>query len=75
MGRFELADRGVFDRTHMRWFTPATFVEMFERAGFRVRKLGPVTPFSQRTMALSRLTGGRYDHLFMAQISIEGRKR
>ena len=75
MGRFELADRGVFDRTHMRWFTPATFVEMFERAGFRVESVGPVTPFSQRTMALSRLTGGRYDHLFMAQISIEGRKR
>lgn len=75
MGRFELADRGVFDRTHMRWFTPETFAEMFERAGFRIERVSPVTPFSSRTMAISRMTGGRYDHLFTAQISIEARRR
>jgi len=74
-GRFDLADQGVFDRTHLRWFTPATFAAMFEIAGFRIEHLGPVTPFSPRIEALSRWTAGRVDHLFMTQISIQGRRR
>jgi len=74
-GRFDLADSGVFDRTHMRWFTPDTYAEMFANAGFEVVHVGPVTPFSERTRIVSALTGGRLDHLFMAQISIEAVKR
>jgi SAM-dependent methyltransferase len=73
-GRFNLADQGVFDRTHMRWFTPSTFASMFEDAGLKVESLGPVTPFSQRTEMISRFTKGRYDHLFMTQIQIAARK-
>lgn len=74
-GRFELTDRGVFDRTHMRWFTPATFADMFERAGFRVQSVGPVRPFSDKARAVSRLTRGRLDHLFMTQIELIGHRR
>lgn len=74
-GRFELADQGVMDRTHMRWFTPASYAAMAERAGFAVTRVGPVTPFSGRTRLLSRLTRGGLDHLFMVQIAIEARRR
>lgn len=74
-GRFNLADQGVFDRTHMRWFTPATFRAMFEGAGFTVESVAPVTPFSSRTKLISRLTAGRFDHLFMVQIALAGRRR
>lgn len=74
-GRFDLADRGVFDRTHMRWFTPRTFAAMFEEAGFVVSSVGPVTPFAPRTKLLSRLSGGGLDHLFMVQICLEARRR
>lgn len=74
-GRFELADQGVFDRTHMRWFTPASFRAMFERAGFEVVRLDPVTPFSARTRLLSAAVGGRLDHLFTTQICLEARRR
>lgn len=74
-GRFDLDEQGVFDRTHMRWFTPATFAGMFETAGFRVEQVGPVTPFSARTQMVSRLTLGQFDHLFMTQIAIEARRR
>jgi 2-polyprenyl-3-methyl-5-hydroxy-6-metoxy-1,4-benzoquinol methylase len=74
-GRFNLADQGVFDRTHMRWFTPATFAAMFNQAGFRVEHVGPVTPFAPRTEALSRWTNGRFDHLFITQISLQGVRR
>lgn len=74
-GRFNLAEKGVFDRTHMRWFTPDTFVDMFEQAGFDIEWVGPVTPFSERTRRFSRLTGGRFDHLFMVQIAVAGVRR
>lgn len=74
-GRFPLADQGVFDRTHLRWFTPSSFADMFEAAGFRIDRLRPVTPFAPRTALLSRVTRGRFDHLFMVQIAVEGRRR
>jgi 2-polyprenyl-3-methyl-5-hydroxy-6-metoxy-1,4-benzoquinol methylase len=69
-GRFNLADQGVFDRTHLRWFTPATFSGLIHEAGFRIEQIGPVTPFSPRTELISRLSGGRFDHLFMTQIAV-----
>jgi SAM-dependent methyltransferase len=75
LGRFDLADAGVFDRTHLRWFTPETFARMFRMAGFSVDHVGPVTAFSPRVERISRLAGGRLDHLFMTQISLQGRKR
>lgn len=74
-GRFNLTDRGVFDRTHLRWFTPTTFAHMFEDAGFRIEWVGPVTPFSKRTQLISRLTKGRSDHLFTTQIAVYGVRR
>ncbi|MGH1418534.1 MAG: class I SAM-dependent methyltransferase [Hyphomicrobiaceae bacterium] len=74
-GHFPATDKGVFDRTHLRWFTPETFVEMFEVAGFQVKYCGPVTPFSKRVELLSHATGGRLDHLFMTQIAIDGVRR
>lgn len=75
MGRFQLADQGVFDRTHLRWFTPGTFADMIEKAGFDVEEIGPVTAFSPRTELISKLTGGRFDHLFMTQIAVIATKR
>lgn len=36
MGDFRYADSGLMDRTHLRWFTRQTIIEMFEGAGFRV---------------------------------------
>lgn len=74
-GRFELADRGVFDRTHLRWFTPDSFAAMFERSGYRVQAVGPVKPFAGKAELLSRWSGGRLDHLLMTQISLEARRR
>jgi 2-polyprenyl-3-methyl-5-hydroxy-6-metoxy-1,4-benzoquinol methylase len=75
LGRFSLADQGVFDRTHLRWFTPKSFAELAEQAGFEIEEIGPVTAFSPRTELISRLTGGSFDHLFMTQITLIARKR
>lgn len=35
-GRWDYADIGILDRTHVRFFTRATMCEMFERAGYVV---------------------------------------
>ncbi len=74
-GRFELADQGVFDRTHMRWFTPSTYRALVEGAGFTVERIGPVASPGPRARLLSRLSIGRLDHLLMTQTCIHARKR
>ena len=73
-GRFELADQGTFDRTHIRWFTPASYAGMFTRAGLRVEVVKPLTPFAARTRWLSKVSAGRIDHLFMRQIWLKAVK-
>ena len=35
-GQFRYEDDGLLDRTHIRWFTRATIVELFESSGFRI---------------------------------------
>jgi len=35
-GALRYEDTGLLDRTHLRWFTRTTIVELFEQAGFRV---------------------------------------
>jgi 2-polyprenyl-3-methyl-5-hydroxy-6-metoxy-1,4-benzoquinol methylase len=36
-GDFRYTDGGLHDRTHLRWFTRTTLLEMFEQAGFAVQ--------------------------------------
>jgi len=50
----------------------ACFITESLGSSFRVR---PVTPFSPRSRVFSPFARGRYDHLFMTQISIEAHKR
>ena len=42
-GRFDYADRGILDRTHLRFFTRRTLLELLRSAGLRVDELA-VTP-------------------------------
>lgn len=42
-GRFDYADRGILDRTHLRFFTRRTFLEFLRQAGLAVDELA-VTP-------------------------------
>lgn len=37
-GLFRYEDSGLLDRTHVRWFTRVTLVEMFQQAGWRVER-------------------------------------
>jgi 2-polyprenyl-3-methyl-5-hydroxy-6-metoxy-1,4-benzoquinol methylase len=74
-GRWDLEDRGPMDRTHMRWFTPATYREMFEQAGFRVTESYPLLKPSAKARLANRLAGGRIEHLFWRQICVVAEPR
>jgi SAM-dependent methyltransferase len=57
-GRFDYADHGLFDRTHLRFFTRASAAELARRAGFAVREerlAGAPLPLQSRVPALARV--------------------
>ncbi len=68
-GDWKLEDFGVMDRTHLRWFSPKTFSELFESTGFHVERVEPVKPMGRSARIKSLLLGNRR-HLFMEQIKI-----
>lgn len=57
-GRFDYADHGLLDRTHLRFFTRASAAELARRAGFAVRAerlAGAPLPLESRVPALGRV--------------------
>lgn len=45
-GRWEYQDTGLLDRTHLRFFTRASIIALFEDAGLRIDRLQPVNGFA-----------------------------
>lgn len=43
-GRFRYTERGILDRTHLRFYTKRTAVDMIEQAGFRVTSVAGSIP-------------------------------
>jgi 2-polyprenyl-3-methyl-5-hydroxy-6-metoxy-1,4-benzoquinol methylase len=56
-GRWPRDDAGVFDRTHLRWFTPRDAVEFLHGAGLDVQVASPNYPGRGLRLALTRLLG------------------
>ncbi len=48
-GRWDYADSGLLDRTHVRFFTLETAVEMFQKAGWRVTDASPRNLWPEKT--------------------------
>jgi 2-polyprenyl-3-methyl-5-hydroxy-6-metoxy-1,4-benzoquinol methylase len=56
-GRFRYTERGILDRTHLRFFTVKTLPEMLEAGGFRVERVSAAVPVpGVRTERLGRIT-------------------
>lgn len=72
--RWELTDSGLMDRTHLRWFTQRTYRRMFEDAGIRVDRVRPMAPPGRWGTLFNTVTFGKYRHLTMRQICIEGHR-
>ncbi len=83
-GRFEYADAGILDRTHLRFFTRRSARRLVEEAGFRIRRLRPtpipaelavplfrVAPFRGAARALFSAAAALRPTLFGYQFVIE----
>ncbi len=67
-GNWHYDPRGIWDRTHLRWFTPRTYAEMFEQAGYVVDQVGPSYPLRTKARIFNSLTGRRLEYLLHTQI-------
>lgn len=74
MGRFRYEGKGTMDHTHLRWFTPATYREMFERVGFVVDQTSPLVRLRGSKGRILSLFGHRFDHLGWGQINLHGHR-
>lgn len=54
-GEFEYAERGILDKTHLRFFTRKSIRKMYETAGYRVDSLEGINPFYEMIPADGRL--------------------
>jgi 2-polyprenyl-3-methyl-5-hydroxy-6-metoxy-1,4-benzoquinol methylase len=73
-GDWTLADSGRMDRTHLRWFTPRSYADMFQSCGFEVLSTGPLREPGPRAKLIAKLSRGRLEHLFIGQIVVVGKK-
>lgn len=70
-GRFQYAERGILDRTHLRFFTRATGRELLERAGFRIVGVEPTAmPYE---LAVPALAHGPWNAAVRAAASVSAR--
>lgn len=70
-GQFDYAERGIMDRTHLRWFTPETYRDLFQSCGYSVDRVFPIAPLKPHQSAIAALLGGR-QNLFVSQICLSG---
>lgn len=73
-GRFEYTDKGLMDRTHLRWFTPSSFQRMFANAGVAIDSFGPLVRVSKPKRLLFGLLGPRFAHLSCSQMNVHGHR-
>jgi 2-polyprenyl-3-methyl-5-hydroxy-6-metoxy-1,4-benzoquinol methylase len=65
-GRWDYADWGILDRTHLRFFTKATMRELFENSGYRVNQQEPINMAASGKRRILRLLGSAGEE-FLAQ--------
>jgi 2-polyprenyl-3-methyl-5-hydroxy-6-metoxy-1,4-benzoquinol methylase len=73
-GRWDYVPSGVLDRTHLRFFTKATMIELFEGAGLRVEQIVGSFSLGTNRLAALRLTSWPILHrLLYRQYILVGR--
>jgi 2-polyprenyl-3-methyl-5-hydroxy-6-metoxy-1,4-benzoquinol methylase len=73
-GDWALADMGPMDRTHLRWFTPKTYRELFEACGYEVQSAKELSPLTWKAKAFLFFGLGRFRHLFIGQVDLRAHK-
>lgn len=73
-GHFEYQPSGVMDKTHLRWFTPESYMAMFAQAGFEDIELKMMGKPSTYWNLINALSFDRLKHLSASQMLLIGRK-
>ncbi len=66
-GRWEYAESGILDRTHLRFFTLASIRSMFEQSGFRILKIERNIVAPKEKLLLNQLLRGLLNDLLTFQ--------
>jgi 2-polyprenyl-3-methyl-5-hydroxy-6-metoxy-1,4-benzoquinol methylase len=69
-GRWEYADWGVLDRTHLRFFTRKSIEDLFATTGYVIESLTPINPIRLRRAAL---IAGRFRDMRYPQFAVVAR--
>ena len=70
-GKWDLADSGLLDRTHLRFFVRDTAIELIESSGLRVDSVGPT--FRRRLdKAAAKFSGGLLTNVCALQYIVRG---
>jgi 2-polyprenyl-3-methyl-5-hydroxy-6-metoxy-1,4-benzoquinol methylase len=69
-GQWTLTSSGITDRTHLRWFTPSTYRELFEDAGYVVDSVSNLPVFGWKANTLNAVTLGMLKHVLSYQIDL-----
>ncbi len=67
-GRWNYQATGLMDWTHLRWFTPATYREMFQICGYKVIEVKPAARLRWKSQWFNLLTFRKLEHLLHTQI-------
>lgn len=73
-GRWNYADSGILDRTHLLFFVQETAIALLERSGLRVERVERSAIGPPRWRAFNRLTFGAFRDFFTLQYFIRARK-
>jgi 2-polyprenyl-3-methyl-5-hydroxy-6-metoxy-1,4-benzoquinol methylase len=75
-GRWEYADEGILDRTHLRFFTRSSIAGLFERGGFSVERVEGINQTGSSKFKLFNLiTLGRFSEMGFLQFACVARPR
>lgn len=74
LGRFDYTDAGMMDRTHLRWFTPASFERMFAEAGIVADRVAPCNEIGWKGRLVRAAFRGRLDALLFFRIDFHGHR-
>jgi 2-polyprenyl-3-methyl-5-hydroxy-6-metoxy-1,4-benzoquinol methylase len=70
-GRFKYKESGIMDRTHIRWFTRSTTIELIEGAGYEIYKIDAY--IDRRVKFLNKLTFGLFRGFFEYQYIVQAK--
>lgn len=71
-GRWTYTEEGILDRTHLRFFTRKTAIELIASAGFEIRKVS--ANYGPKRLLFNRLTLGIFRNLLARQYLIHAYK-